>query len=166
MSKFGHVGVYHPATDSQVARAYCAGRTASYAAQAITTNPHPAGTPEYEAFRGGHVSYAAAGANTEYDGCDRPAKFNTPTLTIAIVAGDTTGATYQATPSAPGLPVTIGWGDGLFSNVPAGVVTAIQHKYEVSGTYQIRNYFLDKIRSTYSQAVTITPALRDAPLPA
>ena len=156
MSKLGFVGRNMLATDQQVSMAFCAGRAASYAAAAITTNPHTAGTPEYEAFRCGHISYASAGANTEADACAQPAKFNTPTLTIAIVAGDTTGATYQATPSGPGLPITIDWGDGLLSENPAASTTAIQHKYAQSGTYSIRALYMDKVRNTYSQAVTIT----------
>lgn len=156
MSKFGHVGVYHPATTHDVARAYAAGRAASYAAAAITTNPHADGTPEYEAFRCGHVSYASAGANTEADACAQPAKFNTPALTITKVVADTTNATYQAAPSAPGLPITIDWGDGLLNDNPAASTTAIQHKYAASGTYSIRAIYLEKVRNTYSQAVTIT----------
>jgi hypothetical protein len=158
-----NVGTYQAATSPKTGRAYAAGRKASVAGVAIGAaasaggNPHAAGTPEYVAWRSGHITYAAAGANTEADNCADPAKFNTPSLAIAIDAGDTTGATYTFTPSAPGLPVTIDFGDGLYATNPPASVAAISHKYAASGTYAIRLGFLDKIRASYSQAVTITP---------
>lgn len=155
--KFGFTGQEFAATDPQVAGAYCAGRKASVAGSLVTTCPHAAGTPEYLAWRSGWYSYASAGAVTEKDSCADPAKFNAPTLTIAIVAGDTTGATYQATTAAGGLPNRIDWGDGTSDIRLPGATGAVEHTYAVSGTYTITSHYLGKVRDTESQEVTITP---------
>jgi hypothetical protein len=154
---FAFVGNQDQATSPKVARAYAAGRAASVAAAAITTNPHVSGTPEWQAWRNGHISYASGGTNTVADGPAQPAKFVNPAVTIANVAADTTGATKGATPAAPGLPFRIDWGDGSFSDNPAGTTTQIQHKYAASGTYKTRLLYMGLVWDQEDVVVTITP---------
>jgi hypothetical protein len=155
MAKFGFTAAQELGTTPEVARAYAEGRAASHAAAAISTNPHIANTPEWVAWRNGHVTYAAAGANTVYDNCAQPAKYDNPTAAIANVAADITGATKSATPSAPGLPVRINWGDGFYNENPAASVAAINHKYAASGTYKFNLNIIGRVFDAKDVVVTI-----------
>jgi len=157
VSKFGYVANPDQATSPEIAKAYAAGRAASVAAAAISTNPHASGTPEWQAWRNGHVTYASGGTNTFADGPAEPAKFVNPAVTMANVTADTTGATWGATPAAPGLPVRIDWGDGSFSDNPAATTTQITHVYAASGSYKTRVLFFDKVWDEETLTVTVTP---------
>jgi hypothetical protein len=155
--KFGYVANQQQATSPKVVRAYHAGRAASVAAAAITTNPHVSGTPEWVAWRNGHNTYTSGGANTPRDGPAQLPAFANPAVTMANVTADTTGATWGATPAAPGLPFRIDWGDGKFSDNPAATTTQIQHVYAASGSYKTRLLFADKVWDEETLTVTVTP---------
>jgi hypothetical protein len=158
MSKFAFVGDQQQATSPKVQRAYVAGRAASVAAENISTNPHTSGTPEWSAWRNGHISYASGGTNTlPRDRAAQLPAFANPAVTMANVDTDATGATWGATPAAPGLPFRIDWGDGLWSDNPAESTTQITHKYAASGSYKTRLLFMDKVWDEETVTVTITP---------
>jgi len=156
MSKFAFVADQYQATSPKLTRAYAAGRAASVAAAAISTNPHASPTPEWAAWRNGHNTYTSGGANTlPRDGpAQRPA-FADPAVTMANVGADATGATWGATPAAPGLPFRVDWGDGLFSDNPAASVVQLQHKYAASGAYNTRLLFMYKVWDLETITVTI-----------
>lgn len=156
MSKYGFDGLHMASNDAQVSRAYCAGRTASYAAAAIGTNPHVTNTPEWQAWRSGHVSYAAGGTNTVQDTCDRPAKFVNPAVTAAVDALEISGARWKFTPAAPGLPFAIEFGDGSGYQNPPGITTPILHTYAESGSYVTRLHYMGRIWDSETITVTIT----------
>jgi hypothetical protein len=156
MSKFAFVADQDQATSPKLTRAYAAGRAASVAAAAISTNPHASPTPEWKAWRNGHNTYTSGGANTPRDGPAQLPAFANPAVTMANVGTDTTGATWGATPAAPGLPFRIDWGDGLFSDNPAATTTQITHKYAASGDYKTRLLFAGKVWDEETLTVTIT----------
>lgn len=157
MSKLGHIGMYHGATDPVLSRAYCEGRRASVAGSLITTCPHLSGTPEYVAWRSGWYTYAASGTIVEKDNCDLATKAIVPVITIANVGVDTTGATYSATTAEGAGPNRIDWGDGTSVERQPGDSGPIPHKYAASGTYTITSNYLGAVRYTKTQVVTITP---------
>lgn len=161
MSKFAFVGDQQQATSLKVQRAFDAGRAASVAAANISTNPHVSNTPEWVAWRNGHVTYASNGANTLPDGPAEPAKFANPAVTIANVDTDTTGATKKATPAAPGLPFRIDWGDGTWDDNPAASTTAINHTYAEGGVYATRLLFAGA--QWDAEDVTVTIGAIDMP---
>lgn len=156
-----YAGTEERTRDPQLCDAYCAGRKASVAGVAIGAaasaggNPHTANSPEWLAWRRGHVLYAAAGGNTVGDSCAESAKFNTPATTNADYATDTTGATHSFTPAAPGLPITIDFGDGASYQNPPASTTAILHTYAASGTYTVRLILMGKVWATYDIEITI-----------
>lgn len=157
MSKFGFTGQEYAATDPQVARAYCAGRAASYASTAISANPHTSNTPEWQAWRCGHVSYASAGANTVADSCANPAKFANPAVTAVEDSADISGETWKFTPASPGLPFYIEFGDGTGAQNPAASTAALLHTYPASGDYLTRLHYMSQVWD----AETITVAFVD-----
>lgn len=158
MSKYAYVADNQQAISPKVARAYADGRKASVAAQALTVNPHASGTPEWKAWRNGHVTWVTGGpANQPRDRAAEKAAFANPVVTMALVTADTTGATWGATPAAPGLPIRIDWGDGSFDDNPAAGVAQITHKYAASGSYKTRVLFFDKVWDEETLTVTVTP---------
>lgn len=147
--------------DYSLCDAYCEGRKASVGGVAIGAaaanggNPHVANTPEWLAWRRGHIMYASGGANTVADNCASPTKFDTPATTNAVDETDVTGATHSFTPNAPGLPFLILFGDGTnYENLP-GSVDPILHQYKESGTYSVRLVMMDKVWASYSIEITI-----------
>ena len=156
MAKFGICGNYDQATGQKASRAYAAGRKASVAGALITTNPHlPSGSTSWVAWRNGWVTYQAGQANTYRDGPSNPAVFASPTVTMANVTADTTGATWGATPSGLGLPVRVDWGDGDYTDNPANSTAQLTHKYAASGVYATRLVFGPTAWNPQSVTVTI-----------